>query len=90
MEAAWRQGITRRRCPRKTLFACAVNAQQISAASKDRFKRVGLCVPALFCRVRGAGGKEKGRLENLSSFVKLEAQVVALAGELRNELGLDA
>jgi hypothetical protein len=41
MEAAWRQGVTRRQRPRKTLFACAVNAQQISAASKDICKRVG-------------------------------------------------
>jgi hypothetical protein len=59
MEAAWRHGITRGRRPRKSFFACAVNAQQNSAACKDRFKHVG-------CRVRGATGKEKGRFEILS------------------------
>ncbi len=29
-------------------------------ASKDRFKRAGRRVPPLFCRIRGAVGKEKG------------------------------
>ena len=66
MESAWRQGVTRRRRPRKRLFACAVNAQQISAASKDRFKRVG-------CRVLpcwGCHGEGKGRLKILSSTLR--------------------
>ena len=38
-----------------------------SAASKDRFKRVGRCVLPLFCRIRGAVGKEKGRLKTYSA-----------------------
>jgi len=46
--------------PGKTHFGWAVQAQHISAASKDGFKRVERCVPHLFCRVRGAVGKEKG------------------------------
>ena len=63
MESAWRQGVTRRRRPRKTLFACAVNAQQISSGSKDRFKRVGCCVLPCW----GCHGEGKGRLKILSS-----------------------
>ena len=31
-----------------------------SAASKNRFKRVGRCVPPLLCRIRGSVGQEKG------------------------------
>jgi len=46
------------------LFGRAINAQQLASrsqpASKDRFKRVGRCAPPLFCRIRGAVGKEKG------------------------------
>ena len=60
MEAAWRQGITRRRRLRKTLSRCAVNAQQNSAAFKDRLKRVG-------CRVlpcSGCHGEGKRAFEN--------------------------
>lgn len=49
MEAARRQGITRRRRQRETHFGWAINAQQLASrsqpASKDRFKRVGRCVP---------------------------------------------
>ena len=52
------------------LFGRAINAQQLASrsqpASKDRFKRVGRCVPPLFCRIRGAVGKEKGRLKSRS------------------------
>ena len=32
-----------------------------------RFKRVGRCVAPLFCRIRAAVGKEKGRLKSLST-----------------------
>ena len=71
VEATRRQGITRRRRQRETHFVWAINAQQIASksqpASKDRFKRVGRRVPPLFCRIRGAVGKEKGRLKSLSS-----------------------
>ena len=65
MNAARRQGVTRRRYPRKTLFACAINAQQNSAASKDRFKRIGRRVQPCW----GCQGKEIGRLKILSSDV---------------------
>jgi len=34
----------------------AINAQQLAS----RFRHVGRCVPPLFCRIRGAVGKEKG------------------------------
>ena len=48
MEAARRQGITRRRRQRETHFGWAINARQIASrsqpASKDGFKRVGRCV----------------------------------------------
>jgi hypothetical protein len=58
MEAAWRQGITRRRQPRKRILDCAVHAQRNSAISKrDRLTRVG-------CRVLGAMGKERGAFQN--------------------------
>ena len=63
MNAARRQGVTRRRYPRKTLFACAINAQQNSATSKDRFKRIGRRVQPCW----GCQGKEIGRLKILSS-----------------------
>jgi hypothetical protein len=60
MDAAWRQGITRKRRPRKTIFSGTVNPQQVAVTFKDRLTRVG-------CRVRGALRKEKGRLKTLSS-----------------------
>lgn len=60
MKAARRQGITRRRRPRKTTFRCALNGQRISATLKDRLKRVGRCV-------RGARGKEQWRVKTLCS-----------------------
>ena len=64
MAAARRQGITRRRRQGEAHFGWAINAQQLASrsqpASKDRFRRVGRCVPPLFCRIWGAVGKEKG------------------------------
>jgi len=71
MDAAWRQGITRRRRPRKTIFSGAVNAQRISATFKDRLTRVE-------SRVRGALRKEKGRSKRLSS-VPFQAGVLPVA-----------
>ena len=59
-ETAWREGISCRRQPRKTMFGGDVNAQQFTAAFKDRLTRVGR-------RVRGATGKEKWRVKTLSS-----------------------
>ena len=47
------KGITPRRHPKRTSFGSAVNAQQISASPRDRFKSVG-------CHVRGAVAKKKG------------------------------
>ena len=69
MEAARRPRITRRRRQRETHFGWAINAQQLASrsqpVSKDRFKHVGRCVPPLFCRIRAAVGKERGRLKSL-------------------------
>ena len=66
-EAARRQGITRRRRHGAAHFGWAMNAQQLAGrsqpASKGRFKRVGRCVPPLFCRVLGAVGKKEGAFE---------------------------
>ena len=59
-EAAWRRGITRKLPPRHTILGSAINAQPFSAPFEDRLTRGG-------CRVRGAMGKEKGRLKALSS-----------------------
>ena len=70
MEAARRQGITRRRHHGEAQFGWAINAQQLASrsqpVSKDRFKHVGRCVPPLFCRIRGAVGKKRARLKSLS------------------------
>ena len=59
-ETAWRPGITRKWLPRHTMLGGAINAQPFSAPFEDRLTRGG-------CRVRGAMGKEKGRLKPLSS-----------------------
>ena len=54
--------------PGNALFGWAVQAEHISAASKDGLKSVERCVPHLFCRVRGAVRKEKRSLKSLSSW----------------------
>jgi RNA polymerase sigma factor (sigma-70 family) len=56
-------GVTHRRRQRKTLFGWPSTPNRSQPASKDRFKRLGRCVPPLCCRVRGAVGKEKGAFE---------------------------
>ena len=71
-EAARRQAITRRRHQRETHFGWAINARQLASrsqpVSKDRFKRSLRPAPVpLFCRIRGALGKKKGRLKSLSA-----------------------
>jgi hypothetical protein len=56
-------GVTHRRRQRETLFGWPSAPNRSQPASKDRFKRLGRCVPPLCCRVRGAVGKEKGAFE---------------------------
>ena len=60
VEVPWRPGITCKRRPRRTIFGGAIKAQQSCATFRDRHARVE-------GRVRGAMGKEKGRLKILSS-----------------------
>lgn len=70
MAAVRRQGVTRRRRQRTTLFGCsgwAVHAQQISACIQRQVQGDSRCVPPLFCRAQGAVGHGKGRLISLSS-----------------------
>ena len=61
--------------PGKTLFDRAVHAQQASAFIQKQVQALRTLYPAvvlpLFCRVRGALGKEKGRLKGLSSGVSM-------------------
>lgn len=65
--------------PEKTIFGCAVSAQQNSATSKDRFTRVG-------CRVRSAMGKGKGRLKILFTEVRVQAVQLRHRGNRRTGL----
>jgi hypothetical protein len=60
MAEGWRPRITHRLRPRETIFGGAVKAQQSFATFRDRHARVE-------GRVRGAMGKEIGRLKILSS-----------------------
>ena len=57
--------------PGKTLFDRAVHAQQTLAFIQRQVQALRTLFPTvvlpLFCRVRGAVGKEKGRLKSLSS-----------------------
>ena len=58
--------------PGKTLFGRAVHAQQASAFIQRQVQALRTLYPTvvlpLFYRVRGAVGKEKGRLKSLSSW----------------------
>jgi hypothetical protein len=57
--------------PGKTLFGWAVHAQQTSPCIQRQVQALRALYPTvvlpLFCRVRGAGGKAKGRFKSLSS-----------------------
>ncbi len=57
--------------PGKTLFGWAVHPQQTSPCIQRQVQGLRALYPTvvlpLFCRVRGAVGKEKGRLKSLSS-----------------------
>jgi len=65
METAYGQGVTRRLQPERRISAGLSTPNRPQPAPKDRFKRLGRCVPPLCCRVRGAVEKEKGRLKRI-------------------------
>jgi len=67
MDAARWQGATLGRRPERRSWAGQSTPNRPQPASKDRFKRIGRCVSPRFCLVRGAMGKDKGRLKSLSS-----------------------
>ena len=78
MEAAWRQGVTRRRRPARRLWAGLSTPNRSQPASKDRFKRVGaLCsdpvLPCSGCRGEGKRAFEKPILHPQARFLHRRA-----------------